>query len=195
MPVGSIHVNDYFEEHCRRGSLGRKLLAMLKKRGRELRTLDPTVREWNYGGARFELLSPLGPTVDDGEVGRPALGSNDSSTVMRVTFAGHSILLTGDIEEHTQSALLEGADLRADVLLLPHHGSVCATTEAFIAATGAQMLIRSSRERTSQTFNGLTELVGDAFMLNTADVGAVTVEIDAAGVHVRSERSVLRDAR
>ena len=114
---------------------------------------------------------------------------------MRVTFAGHSILLTGDIEEYTQSALLEGADLHADVLLLPHHGSVGATTEAFIAATGAQMLIRSSRERTSQTFNGLTELVGDAFMLNTADVGAVTVEIDAAGVHVRSEWSVLRDAR
>ncbi len=159
---------------------------MLKKRGRELRTLDASVRVWDYGGVRFELLSPPGPTTDDGEVSRPDLGSNDASTVMRVTYAGHSILLTGDIEEHTQSVLLEGADLRADVLLLPHHGSVCATTEAFIDATGARILIRSSRQRTSQTFNGLTELVGEASMLNTADVGAVTVEMGAAGVHVRS---------
>jgi DNA polymerase III delta subunit len=49
---------------------------------------------------------------------------NNSSIVLRVSVAGHTLLLAGDAEVEAQDALLAaGADLRADVLKVPHHGS------------------------------------------------------------------------
>lgn len=49
---------------------------------------------------------------------------NNSSLVLRATVAGVRILLPGDVEIEAQQRLLESsADLRADVLKVPHHGS------------------------------------------------------------------------
>lgn len=49
---------------------------------------------------------------------------NNSSLVLRATVGGVRILLPGDVEIEAQQSLLEsGADLRADVLKVPHHGS------------------------------------------------------------------------
>ena len=54
------------------------------------------------------------------------------------------ILLTGDVEPAGQAALLaQGADLRADVLKIPHHGSA-RQDPAFFAATGARLAIASA---------------------------------------------------
>jgi hypothetical protein len=48
---------------------------------------------------------------------------------------GLSALLTGDIEEDGVRALLgSGADLRADLLLLPHHGSARVPSAGLLAA-------------------------------------------------------------
>jgi competence protein ComEC len=49
---------------------------------------------------------------------------NDSSLVIMVRIAGLRLLLTGDFEPPGQQAILDsGADLQADVLKIPHHGS------------------------------------------------------------------------
>jgi competence protein ComEC len=186
IPVGPIHVNRYFREHCRTRAPGRRMLSMLEGRGHELRTLDPAVRVWEYGGARFEMLSPRCASPSGNGIDCPPLTSNNASTVLRVTYAGGSILLTGDIERQTESALIAESEIHADVMVLPHHGAVNAATAPFIAAVGADVLIRSSRERMSETLNGLAALTGGSLLLNTADVGAVTVEIDADGLRVRS---------
>ena len=61
-----------------------------------------------------------------------------------VTAPGVRILLTGDLEPPGQAALLaRGADLRADVLKIPHHGSA-RQEPAFFAATGARLAIASA---------------------------------------------------
>ena len=49
---------------------------------------------------------------------------NDGSLVLRATTPAGTVLLTGDVELAAQADLLAaGADLRADVLKMPHHGS------------------------------------------------------------------------
>jgi competence protein ComEC len=58
--------------------------------------------------------------------------------------AGLRLLLTGDLEPESQRAVLAtGADLRADVLKVPHHGSG-QQDPAFIAATKARLAIISA---------------------------------------------------
>jgi competence protein ComEC len=57
---------------------------------------------------------------------------------------GLRILLTGDLEPAGQAALrASGADLRADVLKIPHHGSARQDPE-FFAATGARLAVASA---------------------------------------------------
>jgi len=49
---------------------------------------------------------------------------NNQSLVLKLTYMDRSFIFAGDIEEDAQSGLIRGgADLRADVLKLPHHGS------------------------------------------------------------------------
>jgi len=93
---------------------------------------------WTWDGVRFELLHP---TPDEhARGGRP----NTLSCVLRVVDArGRALLLTGDIEAAQEAALLERrrAQLPAELLLVPHHGSRTSSGEAFIAAVGPQTAV------------------------------------------------------
>ncbi len=71
--------------------------------------------------------------------------SNDGSLVVRVDVRGRRILLPGDIEAAAESALLAGgAELRADLLKLPHHGSRSSSTARFLEAVGATLAVASA---------------------------------------------------
>jgi competence protein ComEC len=153
----------------------------LSKQGYEIETLDPSLTRWEFGGVTFEVLSPL---ADFDE----SLPANESSTVLRLSYAGYSILLTGDIEDRTQQALLQRGDLHADVLLLPHHGSMRSNSADFFRAVDPSLAIRSSNHAMHETFNGLQEALGGISLYNTADVGAIKVVIDHSGVHVSGMR-------
>lgn len=86
---------------------------------------------WVWDGVHFAMLHPP-------ERAGPGRG-NDDSCVLRVTAGDQSVLLTGDIEAPAEQELLgSGADLSAQVLVAPHHGSKTSSTEAFIAAVGPQ---------------------------------------------------------
>ncbi len=65
----------------------------------------------------------------------PEVDNNESSCVMMVSGAGGHVLLSGDIESGGEQTLLAQAEsLRADVLLVPHHGSATSSSERFIDA-------------------------------------------------------------
>ncbi|MBI4717233.1 MAG: ComEC/Rec2 family competence protein [Planctomycetes bacterium] len=179
LPVDAVVFNARFAAHSPPKSPGRHLLDLLARRGQHCETLDGEVRRWTLGGAEFELLWP-----DDGA--GPAVSHNDASTVLRVSFAGRSVLLTGDIEDSAQRALLARGDLHADVLMLPHHGSVRPSSGDFLRAVGAGILVRSSHERLEDTLTGLQEIAGATPLYNTADVGAVRIELTAQGTAVSS---------
>ena len=88
-------------------------------------------RHWTWDGVDFALLHPV-----EANYLNPKLKPNDLSCVLRISAAAGRALLTGDIEARTESDLIrrEGASLRANVLVVPHHGSRTSSTPAFIAA-------------------------------------------------------------
>ncbi len=97
------------------------------------------------GAVRWTVLSPApGVTASQAAVSYGADGDegsaeNDASVVVMVEVDRIRILLTGDIEPPSQQALLRsGADLQADVLKVPHHGSRYQDA-AFLAAVGPRL--------------------------------------------------------
>jgi competence protein ComEC len=70
-------------------------------------------------------------------------GINNSSVVLRASTAAGRMLLTGDVELAAQADLLaSGADLHADVLKVPHHGSRY-SLPPFLDAVGARLALVS----------------------------------------------------
>lgn len=100
---------------------------------------------------RLSVLSPpVGTQLDVGGVHLDVLGPamrfvgtrsdpNNSSLVLRATVRGVRVLLPGDAEIEAQRQLLaSGADVRADILKIPHHGSAYSDPD-FLAAVHASV--------------------------------------------------------
>lgn len=85
---------------------------------------------WSWDGVRFELLHPLPVHYDAG------LKPNDLSCVLRITAqSGRRVVLAGDLQAEQERALVRRVqDLRADVLLVPHHGSKTSSSAELLAA-------------------------------------------------------------
>jgi len=177
IPTGPVILNDCFEGMSKPRSASAYLLHLLDEQPHPVEVLDAARRKWKEGEVEFEVLWP-DATCD------PTLSANDASTVLRVRYAGHSILFTGDIEKRAQQELLKRGDLHADVLFLPHHGSVEPTTKAFIEAVRPTVAVRSSSERTADTVNGLERLLGDIPVYNTAELGAIEVTLRRDGIEI-----------
>ncbi|WP_429614598.1 DNA internalization-related competence protein ComEC/Rec2 [Variovorax sp. W2I14] len=101
-----------------------------------LQALRPTERceagqRWTWDGVSFEVLHPF--DTDYRSFTRP----NAVSCVLRIGNGRATVLLAGDIERLQEAALVARtaeAHLRADVLLVPHHGSKTSSSEALLDA-------------------------------------------------------------
>ncbi|RTL47007.1 MAG: DNA internalization-related competence protein ComEC/Rec2 [Burkholderiales bacterium] len=87
-------------------------------------------QQWQWDGVRFELLHPMPAHY------AASLRPNDLSCVLRITSAsGRRVLLAGDLEAEQERGLVQREpDLRADVLLVPHHGSKTSSSLALLTA-------------------------------------------------------------
>jgi competence protein ComEC len=131
LPVGEVWV-----PRGRRDELV-ELVAAAARLGVPVREQDARAGATRVGNLEVEILWPPG----DGRT----RGRNDSSLVLRIEVEGTRILLTGDIGESAERALLaSGVDLRADVLKLPHHGSRRSATLPFLEAVGAEIALLSA---------------------------------------------------
>ncbi len=84
------------------------------------------------------LVRALGPVKDYGD------DLNDWSMVVKLTFGQTSYLLTGDAERIAEQDILDsGADLRATVLKVGHHGSRTSTSKAFLQAVSPRYAVIS----------------------------------------------------
>ena len=134
LPVGVVVVNDEFGITGR----GRAVFEAAARAGVPVvRAAAGDVFRWKGLAVRV-LHPPAG--------GWRSPSDNDGSLVLRVEMEGLSALLTGDLEDAgLRRLLLSGADLRADLLLLPHHGSPGTEgVDALAAATGARILAASA---------------------------------------------------
>jgi competence protein ComEC len=83
---------------------------------------------WEWDGVQFDFIHPLPADYDK------TLSPNARSCVLRIRAQAQTVLLTADIEAMQEHALVQrlGDELKADVLLVPHHGSKTSSTEGFI---------------------------------------------------------------
>jgi len=95
---------------------------------------------WLADGVRFDLLHPsaidLHSQMDDNEV----------SCTLRITTAQGSVFIPGDLEKAGEASLLQrlrthGADIRSDVIIVPHHGSRHASGQALVDAVDATIAV------------------------------------------------------
>lgn len=140
---------------------------------------------WEWDGVRFRFLHPSAYF--------PYL-RNEASCVLRIESAHGAILLPGDIGEVIEQRLLRSPDeLRADVVVLPHHGSGGSSSPGFVAATGARLALVAAGHR--NRFGHPHGVVvrrwrhHGAEVLATPASGAIRVWLDGEGVAVRERRA------
>lgn len=116
-----------------------------------LARLAPMVRceagqHWEWDGVQFAVLHPRAQDYPGATDKAPK--PNALSCVLRISSAHGSVLLTGDIERAQETVLLaQPGALRADVLLVPHHGSKTSSSEAFIDAVAPRWALVQSGYR------------------------------------------------
>lgn len=128
----------------------------------------------HFGDVEIKVLWP-----EEGGV----TSTNNDSIVLRVNFGERSVLLTGDIEQAAERALIASRQpLQADVVKVPHHGSKTSSTENFVLATKPSLAIISVG-RTSRFGHPHKEVVerwqaNGATVLTTGTCGTITITTD-----------------
>ncbi len=127
-----------------------------------------------YGGYRIEVLHPQ----DDQTSG----DLNEASLVLRITLDQVSLLLTGDLTDKGEMALLgRGGSPEADLLHVGHHGSRYSTTEAFLKSVDPDLALISSGQgnRYGHPHQELLDRLADhsVELVRTDQSGAVLLKI------------------
>jgi competence protein ComEC len=111
--------------------LGQHHVPIVYPRGGAVLTTDDGVTFRFYG----PTLPLLTGTRDD---------INSNSLVFRLECRGFRMLFTGDAGTETEARILaSGADIRADVLKVGHHGSAYSSTSEFIRAVSPRIAVIS----------------------------------------------------
>jgi competence protein ComEC len=115
--------------------------------GHPLQALRPSRRcvagqRWTWDGVDFEVLHP---PADDYETPKK---SNAMSCVLRIFNGNKAALLAGDIElAQEQRLVASGVTLKADLLLVPHHGSKTSSSPAFLDAVQPELALAQAGYR------------------------------------------------
>lgn len=145
---------------------------------------------WHVDNVRFDVLHPGVAFKTHG---------NDGSCVLKISSGGHAVLLTGDIEVAAERSLVQAsADIRADVALVPHHGSQTSSSVPFVDSVRPRYAVVSAgyANRWDLPKADVVQRWREkgAEVLTTAESGAVMVRVCADGgvVEMRRERLLRR---
>ena len=118
--------------------------------GHELQAIRKSERcaagqSWTWDGVDFEVLHPVVSDYDG------IAKSNAMSCVLRISNGVKTALLAGDLEAAQELRLVAnselGPKLKADFLLVPHHGSKTSSTGAFLDAVQPQFALAQAGYR------------------------------------------------
>jgi competence protein ComEC len=173
--VKNIYANEAFFDTTDQWGAAEFLNEQLLKKRHKILHLDESLNL--AGDAKIKILWPNKKATYYEQ-----LSDNDKSLVSLIEFAGKKILLCSDIEKFAQVELLSlYPGLKADVVVVPHHGSSKTTEQYFLKNLDAGILICScgrSDYKNSRTIKPQS----NAKWLCTAEHGAVIVCIDKDGM-------------
>ncbi len=136
----------------------------------------------NFGETQVEVLYP--EKNDD-------VSDNNHSVVLRLIYGKRKFLLTGDIEKEAERELLTTPEfLQSDVVKAAHHGSRTSSTQEFVDATGAKLVVISVG-RESPFGHPHPEIVerwqnSGAKIVNTGNSGTVSVSTDGNDLQLKT---------
>ncbi len=161
------------------------MLADLRRRGVPIRRPAELCGQVHpVGPATIRVLDPC-PTF------RPGANANDNSLVLRIALGQRAVLLAGDAESEQELRLVarHGAELRADLLKVGHHGSRTSSSPAWLGAIRPRWATISSGARNRHGhphFEALQRLAAvSAVRLRLDVVGSVTWETDGSWMGIR----------
>jgi competence protein ComEC len=146
-------------------------------------------QSWEWDGVHFAMLHP-----DAGS----QLEGNNRSCVLRVESRFGQALLPGDIAARAERELLLRAEeqLRADILVVPHHGSKSSSTESFLDAVRPRVALlpagylnryKHPHPRVVARYRERGIALEDS-----ATAGAITVELGNRGLQLTRYRETQR---
>ena len=136
----------------------------------------------NFGEVKVEVLYP--EQNND-------ISDNNSSVVLRLVYGKRKFLLTGDIEKEAENELLTAPEfLQSDVVKAAHHGSRTSSTQEFIEAVQAELVVIPVG-RTSPFGHPHREIVerwknSGAKIITTGERGTVSVSTDGKDLQLKT---------
>ncbi len=144
-----------------------------------------------WGAARLTILNPQARAKSEDAMRQ--LRTDERSLVLRIDIGSQAALLTADVEAQAEAILVtRPAALRAQVIVVPHHGSRSSSGAAFVAAVrpdvalisaGFQNRFRHPHPEVVERYERL-----GARVLRTDVDGAISVEMTAEGTRAWAER-------
>jgi competence protein ComEC len=166
--INDVYANDAFFSRTDRWGTAKFLEESLSKKGLEMQRLG---KELNlHRNAKVKIIWPSEQISAVGE-----LSDNDKSVVCLIEFAGRKALLCSDIEKLAQEELLrQNPNLKADVVVVPHHGLVKTLDADFLENLEPSILICSCSRRDYER-RQTTKAENKAQSFYTARDGVITI--------------------
>jgi len=121
----------------------RSLLKIIRERRIPHRIVASGTPERMVGGAFIKILNPEQSPSGMGLL-FTASDHNNNGLVMKITLRERSVLLPADILESAEDRLTaSGHSLKADILMVPHHGGHTSSTVPFIEAVRPEIAVIS----------------------------------------------------
>ncbi len=136
-------------------------------------------QHWEIDGVAFDMLNPSQRYLPKG---------NNRSCVLKISTGNYAILLPGDIEQITEEWLVKsiGNQLAAQILVVPHHGSLTSSSETFIEQVNPEIALFSVGYKNRFNFPKPDVLKRyknrQIFTLLTSQTGAIQLKMTKAGI-------------
>jgi competence protein ComEC len=173
--VNAVYANDDFFDVGSRWGAAKFLSDCLTEENFKIKRLN---RDLNLSSAAIiRILWPDEQTTENED-----LSDNDKSLVSLIEFAGTEILISSDIEKFAQRELLRlHPGLKADIVVVPHHGSVNTLDDDFLEKLEPDILIYSCDRTQYERQQQVNKRKDNPESFYTAKDGAITIVLDKDG--------------
>jgi competence protein ComEC len=132
---------------------------------------------WDWDGVEFAVIHPEKDHYDE-----ETRKTNNLGCTMKITAPGGTILMTADIERKSEAEILarDPDVLKADVMVVPHHGSKTSSSDEFLDAIAPKIALLpvGYRNRFRHPNPDVMERykVRSVKVLRTDELGAITLK-------------------